>query len=291
MEASGGNANAGAGGPATPKIPVILIGERHETESCSVQQHAVLEELSSSVPREETLLVEEGYNPCINSIREKGYKILNEHAIPEIWDVLAIFRMYVNMMRDANPMIEMPMTKVFEKIPHGQEKLNEMYADLDKSGGLWVTRLDLYSKKVKLYEELRDYVSEETRPLLDIVIDQESRTSKTGMGPSQSSDEIPMMLTDLRDKLLVKAIENYVSTNPSIKIIVIIRGAFHEQSTASYIGASSRLALNRRSISHFGTRFKFRRQSNKQPRRHTRKHARKHTRKHTRRHTRTYPKK
>lgn len=287
MEASGGNANAGPGGPATPKIPVIFIGERHETESCSVQQHAVLEELSSSVPREETLLVEEGYNPCINSLREKGYKILNEHAIPEIWDVLAIFRMYVNMMRDANPMIEMPMTKVFEKIPHGQEKLNEMYADLDKSGGLWVTRLDLYSKKVKLYEELRDYVSEETRPLLDIVIDQESRTSKTGMGPSQSSDEIPMMLTDLRDKLLVKAIENYVSTNPSIKIIVIIRGAFHEQSTASYIGASSRLALNRRSISHFGTRFKFRRQSNKQPRRHTRKH----TRKHTRRHTRTYPKK
>lgn len=224
------------------KIPVILIDERHNDEECSIFQNQFVN--SQAIPPSNTLLVEEGINPCIDGKHHDNYKILNEYLLPESADAVTLQRIFLGAVRDETFSVKTATNRLFEKIPNGLEIQEKMFKLSDDMGNYFNGTLAplIYDIYEKLLESPQ--VDKNIKPVIELIKTKGPFPFELpGLGGTE--DDVHNKLMFLRDMYLVKAIERKVKEDPNIKLIIIIRGAFHRVFTQFFIERSPLLRLRR----------------------------------------------
>lgn len=220
------------------KVPVILMSERHLDSKCHADQLEFFAKLE--VPPSEVLLVKEGFNPCIDGFiaEGKGYKVLNEYTLPDSMNVIGVS----HILWGANPgdadLNKEAANQLVRRIPEGPVLLKQLY-DIDHFDFM---KRDPLART--LVEKLRasDAVPDLVKPIMDAML-----TNMFVMelpGTAGDDTNVNTRVIFLRDKLLVNSIERFLESDPTIQLVVIIRGAYHAVYTRHFIGKSSRLALS-----------------------------------------------
>jgi 2-hydroxy-3-keto-5-methylthiopentenyl-1-phosphate phosphatase len=223
------------------KIPVILIDEKHGDEECSIFQHKFLN--SQAISPENTLLVEEGINPCIDSHSENAYKILNEYLLPESADAVTLQRIFLGAVRDETLSVKTATNRLFEKIPNGLELQEQMFALSDDMGNYFNNTLAPLIREI--YEKILESpeVDKHIKPVIEIIKKENFPYELPGQGGTEYNVHSKLMF--LRDMYLVKAIERKIKEDSSIQLVIIIRGADHRTFTQFLIDRSPFLRLRR----------------------------------------------
>jgi hypothetical protein len=223
---------------AAATVPVILLSEAHGEPVCHADQLAFFASLTKDPS--EVLIVEEGVNPCIDGLiaEKKGHKVLNEYTHPDSMDIVGLNGILHGVHPEDHELRKECVRHLVRRIPDGPALLERLYAI---PPGDFLTRDPLARE---LLEKLltAESLSAELKNIIESMLVYPFVMELPGT--AGDNDDVNTRVMFLRDKVLVNSIERFVQADPTIKCVVILRGAYHAVYTRHFIKKSARLTLS-----------------------------------------------
>jgi hypothetical protein len=184
--------------------------------------------------------MEEGVNPCIDGLlaEKKGYKVLNEYTHPDSIDIIGLNGILHGLHPEDHTLRKECVRDLVRRIPDGTALLERLYAIPPRD---FITRDPLARE---LLEKLLtvESLSAELKNIIESMLVYPFVMELPGT--AGDNDDVNTRVMFLRDKVLVNSIERFIQADPTIKLVVILRGAYHAAYTRHFIKKSARLTLS-----------------------------------------------